>query len=417
MVTPFLGLLALDDYRRSPPRAAPQPAAVHEQLPAAAPRLVDRVRAELRLRHRALRTEKTYVGWIVRYIRFHGLQHPAELDAQHVESFLSHLAVERRVSPSTQNQAFAAILFLYRQVLKQDLGPIDACRARKKRVLPSVLSVDEVLRLLDRLHGVPWLVASLLYGTGMRLVEALRLRRQDLDFDRKLFYVREPKGSRWRTTMLPTSLIDPLSEHLLALRRCFERERPVVHLPNAVARKYPSAPTSWQWQWFFPASKDCVDPRSGLIGRFHLHPTAIQRPVHAAARTLGFSKKVTCHTLRHSFATHLLQHGHDIRTVQELLGHRSVKTTMIYTHVLDFGARGVRSPLDLQALDSRRKVENSKEPLGMHSAVREPFQFPHRECVSPLGTTGPRTTPRRAFMRRLACASAVQLADEVDEGR
>jgi integron integrase len=203
---------------------------------------------------------------------------------------------------------------------------------------------------------VPWLVASLLYGTGMRLVEALRLRRQDLDFDRKLIYVREPKGSRWRTTMLPTSLIDPLSEHLLALRRCFERERPVVHLPNAVARKYPSAPTSWQWQWIFPASKDCVDPRSGLIGRFHLHPTAIQRPVHAAARTLGFSKKVTCHTLRHSFATHLLQHGHDIRTVQELLGHRSVKTTMIYTHVLDFGARGVRSPLDLQALDSRRKV-------------------------------------------------------------
>ncbi|HUP22884.1 MAG TPA: integron integrase [Thermoanaerobaculia bacterium] len=356
MVTPSLGPFALDDYRRSPPWAAPQPAAVHEQLPAAEPRLVDRVRAELRLRHRALRTEKTYVGWILRYVRFHGLQHPAELDAQHVESFLSHLAVERRVSPSTQNQAFAAILFLYRQVLKQDLGPIDACRARRKRVLPSVLSVGEVIRLLDRLQGVPWLVASLLYGTGMRLVETLRLRRQDLDFDRKLIYVREPKGSRWRTTMLPTSLIDPLSEHLLALRRSFELERPVVHLPNAVARKYPAAPTSWQWQWVFPASKDCVDPRSGLIGRFHLHPTAIQRPVHAAARALGCSKKVTCHTLRHSFATHLLQHGHDIRTVQELLGHRSVKTTMIYTHVLDFGARGVRSPLDLRALDSRREV-------------------------------------------------------------
>ncbi len=310
------------------------------------PRLLDQVRAAIRVRHLALRTEKVYVAWIRQFIRFHGLRHPAELGAAEVESFLSHLAVERTVSPSTQNQAFAALLFLYRNVLLQDLGNIDARRARRKLTLPTVMSEAEVHRLLDRLDGTPRLVASLLYGTGLRLIEALRLRRQDLDFERKLLYVREPKGQRWRVTMLPESLIESLNRHLRHRYNAFRADSTVVHVPNALARKYPSAPTSWQWQWVFPASKDSVDPRSGIIARFHLHPTAIQRPVREAARLLGFPKKATCHTLRHSFATHLLQHGHDIRTVQELLGHRSVKTTMIYTHVLDLGARGVRSPLD-----------------------------------------------------------------------
>jgi integron integrase len=349
--------LAPVDYRRAPPWSIQQPSLACEETAApAAPRLLDRVRAELRVRHRSLRTEKAYVGWILRFVRFHGLRHPAELGARDVERFLEHLAIERRVSPSTQNQAFAAVLFLYRHVLHQDLGPVDARRARRKQTLPTVLGVEEVHRLLEQLRGVPWLAASLLYGTGLRVVEALRLRRQDVDFDRKLIYVREPKGSRWRTTMLPTSLIEPLADHLREQRRTFECHCTVVHLPNAIARKYPAAPTSWAWQWVFPASKDSVDPRSGVIARFHLHPTVIQRALRQAARSAGLSKKVGCHTLRHSFATHLLQLGYDIRTVQELLGHRSVKTTMIYTHVLDFGARGVRSPLDLRPDDTHPRV-------------------------------------------------------------
>jgi integron integrase len=324
-----------------------------EQVPAAAPespRLLDRVRRELRARHRSLRTEKSYLHWIRHYIRFHGLRHPGELGAQQVADYLTHLAVDLHVSPSTQNQMMAALLFLYRNVLEIELGQIDARRASRKRVLPVALDATDVARLLERLQGVPKLVASLLYGSGLRLIEALRLRRQDLDFERSLVYVRAPKGGNQRATMLPRAIQPALNEYLRERRRRYEQERPrggsVVHLPYAIDRKYPGAATSWRWQWVFPAARDCVDPRTGLVARFHLDPTAIQRAVVQAARQLGLPKKATCHVLRHSFATHLLQAGQDIRTVQELLGHRNVKTTMIYTHVADLGALGVLSPLD-----------------------------------------------------------------------
>ncbi|HVS12369.1 MAG TPA: integron integrase [Thermoanaerobaculia bacterium] len=227
-------------------------------------------------------------------------------------------------------------------------------RAERPRLVPTVLSPGEVRRLLDGLEGVPRLVASLLYGSGLRVIEALRLRRQDLDFERHVIYVRAPKGNRHRVVPFPRSMTGPLESHLRRRKREHDcarsRGEGVVHLPRAYERKDPSAATSWRWQWVFPASRDSVDPRSGLVARFHLHPSAIQKPITAAARRLAIPKKVTCHTLRHSFATHLLQSGSDIRTVQELLGHRSVKTTMIYTHVTELGPSGVLSPLDrLQA--------------------------------------------------------------------
>ena len=309
-------------------------------------RLLDRLRMELRARHRSLRTEQAYVSWVARYIRYWDLTHPSQLNAKHVESYLTHLAVDSCVSPSTQNQCLSALLFLYRHVLEIELGDIDARRAKRKRVLPTVLTQDEVLKLLGELEGAPRLVAELLYGSGLRLVEALRLRRHDVDLEQLLIYVRQPKGNRQRATMLPKSTLPLLEQHLRQLHRRYKRDKPVVHLPNATGRKYPGASRAWRWQWLFPAAKDSVDPRSGSVARHHLHPSTIQRIVKRAARKLGLPKKVTCHTLRHSFATHLLQAGYDIRTVQELLGHQSVKTTMIYTHVLDLGARGVTSPLD-----------------------------------------------------------------------
>jgi integron integrase len=321
----------------------PPPGLVCEDPPP--PRLLDQVRRALRARQRSLRTEKAYCGWIRRYVRYWGLIHPRELGAEHVEAFLTHLAADRHVSASTQNQAFSALLFLYREVLRVDLGEIAARRAERPRLVPTVLGPGEVRRLLAELEGVPKLVASLLYGSGLRVIEALRLRRQDLDFERRVIYVRAPKGNRHRVVPFPRSLIGPLESHLRRRKREHDRLRTrgegVVHLPRAYDRKDPRAAT-----WVFPASRDCVDPRSGIVARFHLHPSAIQKPITSAARRLAIPKKVTCHTLRHSFATHLLQSGSDIRTVQELLGHRSVKTTMIYTHVTELGPVGVLSPLD-----------------------------------------------------------------------
>jgi integron integrase len=314
------------------------------------PRLLDQVRRALRVRQRSLRTEKAYCAWIRRYVLYWKLVHPRELSAEHVEGFLTHLAADRRVSASTQNQALSALLFLNREVLHIDLGEIDARCAQRLRLVPTVLSPGEVRRLLDVLEGVPRLVASLLYGSGLRVIEALRLRRQDLDFERLVIYVREPKGNRHRVVPFPRSLVGPLESHLHRRKREHDQSRErgegVVHLPRAYERKDPRAATSWRWQWVFPASRDSVDPRSGLVARFHLHPSAVQKAVTTAARRLAIPKKVTCHTLRHSFATHLLQSGSDIRTVQELLGHRSVKTTMIYTHVTELGPIGVLSPLD-----------------------------------------------------------------------
>ena len=313
------------------------------------PKLLDVVRARARVKRLSPRTEKSYCGWIRRYVAFHDRRHPRDLGVPEIEAFLTHLARDRRVAASTQNQAFAALLFLYREVLRMDVDGVDALRAVRPRVLPSTLSRPEVRTLLRHVPGrVPGLVARLLYGAGLRLHEALALRVHDVDFSQSLLMLRATKGSRHRVTVLPQQVRSDLERHLEIRRLEFEKQRhgTVVHLPHAQEVKDPRAASSWRWQWLFPSSRDSVDPRSGIVARYHLHPSVVQRAVAAAARSAQLGKKATCHTLRHSFATHLLQSGVDIRTVQTLLGHRNVKTTMIYTHVAGLGATGVRSPLD-----------------------------------------------------------------------
>ncbi|MEM1181667.1 MAG: integron integrase [Acidobacteriota bacterium] len=314
------------------------------------PRLLDEIRAKLRLLHRSRRTEKSYVGWIRRYIRFHGTRHPREMDEKEVSAFLTHLADQRNVSASTQKQALCALVFLYKEVLKIELGEIDAAKARRRRRLPVVLTVDEVRRLLDVAEEPGQLVLRLLYGTGMRLLEGLRVRVKDLDFDRGVLLVRDGKGAKDRVTMLPKSLHSPLRAQLQLVR---ERHRLAidkgyggVELPYALDRKYPSAHLELGWQYVFPAESPSRDPRSGAYRRHHLHERTIQRACKVARRSAGIIKPATCHVLRHSFATHLLEDGYDIRTIQELLGHSNVKTTQIYTHVVSQGGTGVRSPLD-----------------------------------------------------------------------
>jgi integron integrase len=318
---------------------------------ARAPRLLDQLRATLRVRHLSLNTEEAYVDWARRFILFHGKRHPKELGAAEVQAFLSHLAVERHVSASTQNQAKAALLFLYKRVLEVDLPWLDeVVQAKERRRLPVVLSPGEVRTLLDQLDGTMGLVAALLYGTGLRLLEGLRLRVKDLDFDRLEVTVRSGKGDKDRVTMLPERLVAPLRAHLAKAKALHEKDLAdgfgEVFLPDALAAKYKGAPRQWGWQWVFPSAVRSVDPRSGSTRRHHLYPESVQRAVREAARRAELAKPVTPHVLRHSFATHLLGAGHDIRTVQELLGHQDVATTMIYTHVLNRGGRGVASPLD-----------------------------------------------------------------------
>ena len=315
------------------------------------PRLLDRVRAALRARHYSRRTEKAYVHWIKRYIFFHGKRHPAEMGAAEVTAFLTALAVRDRVAASTQNQALNALLFLYREILGVELPWLDGLvRAKRPQHLPTVLTREEVRTVLEQLDRAPRLMALLLYGAGLRLLECCRLRIKDVDFATNQITIRDGKGSKDRVTMLPRAVKIDLARHVERARALHQRDLAAgagwVELPWALGRKYPNAGREWAWQWVFPATRLYVDPSTGQRRRHHLHESVVQRAVREAVLKAGLAKKATCHTLRHSFATHLLEDGHDIRTVQELLGHQNVSTTMMYTHVLNRGPAAVRSPAD-----------------------------------------------------------------------
>jgi integron integrase len=315
-------------------------------------KLLDQTRDVLRLKHYSYRTEQTYIDWIKRYIIFHGKRHPLAMGAQEISQFLTHLATHRNVAASTQNQALAALLFLYKDVLKQPLARIDDVERAKRLVrLPVVLSRDEVRAVLNHLKGTNWLVASLLYGSGLRLMEALRLRVKDVDFDYHQIVVRDGKGAKDRVTMLPAMLEPPLRDQLQQTRNRHQADLRegfgAVYLPYALEKKYPNANRQWGWQFIFPAPKRAPDPRSGIERRHHLSEGVLQKAVKTAVEQAGIVKPASCHTLRHSFATHLLEAGYDIRTIQSLLGHKDVSTTMVYTHVLNRGGQGVLSPLEL----------------------------------------------------------------------
>jgi integron integrase len=315
------------------------------------PRLLEAVRAEIRLRHFSFRTEKAYVEWILRFIRFHGRLHPKSLGGEAVRDFLSHLATDLNVSPATQAQALSALLFLYKRVLKVDLPWIeDVVRARRPKRLPTVLDKAEARRVIAHLRGEHWLIAGILYGSGLRLLETLRLRVKDLDLYHHRVMVRDGKGAKDRVSIVPAALVEPLRQHLEKTRTLHDHALASgfggVELPYALARKYPDAHEQWGWQYIFPAAKPSVDPKTGVKRRHHVHEQSVQRSVRRAARVAGIEKPVSPHTFRHSFATHLLEAGYDIRTVQELLGHRDVATTQIYTHVMAPGKNSVRSPFD-----------------------------------------------------------------------
>lgn len=322
--------------------------------PAREPRLSDQVRDSLRRRHYSYRTEQTYLYWIRHYIFFHNKRHPREMAEPEVAAFLTHLAVDRRVSASTQNQALNAILFLYKQVLGRDIGLIQGVvRAKRPERLPVVMTPEEVQMVLGRLSGREWLMACLMYGAGLRVMECLRLRVKDIDFGLNQVAVRDGKGGKDRTTTLPAAVIPALRQRIEEVKRVREQDLAdgygEVSLPFALERKYPNAARELAWWYVFPTSGRSRDPYSGRIKRHHLDESVIQRAMKQAVRAAGLAKPVSCHTFRHSFATHLLAAGHDIRTIQELLGHQDVRTTMIYTHVLGKGARGVSSPLDAWA--------------------------------------------------------------------
>ena len=313
--------------------------------------LFEVARERIRTRHLAFRTEQAYLYWMRRYVKFHGRRHPRDMGAAEVEAFLTHLAVGAKVGASTQNQALQALLFLYRQVLGIELPWLEnVTRASRPKRLPVVLSVAEVRSVLAQLDGTAWLLANVLYGGGLRLMEAHRLRVKDLVIERGEINVRDAKGGKDRVTVLPLTIVPQIREHLAKLFARFERQRklnePGVSLPTALARKYPNAAIEWGWQWIFPASSLCRDPYTGRPTRHHQHEKMLQRAVQIAVRKAGILQPASCHTFRHCFATHLLEAGSDIRTVQELLGHADVRATMIYTHVTRKGAMGVKSPLD-----------------------------------------------------------------------
>lgn len=315
------------------------------------PRLLDRVREAIRVRHYSLRTEEVYLQWVRRYILFHGKRHPDDMGEAEVAAFLSYLAMERNVAAATQNQALSAILFLYTNVLGRDLDWLkDVARAKRPRRLPVVLSRDEIQRVLARMVGINSLLARLMYGTGMRAMESLQLRVKDVDFAYRQVIIREGKGNKDRVTPLPETLVEALQIQLARVRDLHNRDLAegfgTVYLPHALARKYPKANRDWGWQYVFPSTTRSCDLRSGEIRRHHWHDQNVQRALRKAARDAGVIKRLTTHVLRHSFATHLIEDGYDIRTIQELLGHKDVATTMIYTHVVNRGGRGVKSPLD-----------------------------------------------------------------------
>ncbi len=315
------------------------------------PKLLDLVRSMIRTRQYSIRTEEAYVAWIKRFITFHGRQHPRDLGAAHIEAFLSHLAVQERVAAATQNQALSALLFLYREVLRVDVDlRLNAVRAKRPQRVPTVLTHAEACAVLACMHGLHQLMAKLLYGSGLRLMECVRLRVKDLRFDAGEIVVRDGKGQKDRVTMLPNRLVEPLQEHLHRVERLWTMDLAAgygaVYLPSALDRKYPGAANTWGWQYVFPAQRQSRDPRSDHLRRHHIDESGLQKAVRAAAKLAGIVPPVGCHTFRHSFATRLLEQGYDIRTVQELLGHADVKTTMIYAHVLNRGGRAVRSPID-----------------------------------------------------------------------
>lgn len=329
-----------------------------------APRLLDQLADVLRTRRYSARTVEVYSQWVRRYVRFHGTRHPRELDAAHVRAFLTHLARHSRVAASTQNQAMAAILFLYREVLGIPMGPPQGVEpAKRSHHIPTVLSIEEVARVLDAIPGVQHLMASLLYGSGLRVAECCSLRVKDLDLTRGEVIVRAGKGGRDRRTMLPAALNPLLKSQLAKVQRLHHRDLRAGHghvvLPDALERKLPHAAGEFAWQWVFPAARLYVESDTGIIRRHHVHPSVLQRAVTDAVRSTGIGQRVTCHTFRHSFATHLLEAGYDIRTVQELLGHRDVSTTMIYTHVLNRGGLGVESPLDASRITLQRSQDKT----------------------------------------------------------
>ena len=315
------------------------------------PKLLDQVRDVIRRKHFSIRTEQTYVEWIKRYILFHGKRHPNEMAEAEITAFLTHLARAGKVAASTQNQALSALLFLYREVLQQNIGWLDRVeRAKRPARLPVVLTKDEVRRLFAHLHGTNRLMAGLLYGSGLRLMECMRLRVKDVDLGYLRVTVRDGKGGKDRITMLPVNAAKPLERHLQKVKAQHEQDLEdgfgSVYLPDALERKYPNAAREWMWQYVFPSSRLSIDARSGVRRRHHVEESSLQLGIKRAVRASGIQKPATCHTLRHSFATHLLENGYDIRTVQELLGHKDVSTTMIYTHVLNRPGIGVKSPLD-----------------------------------------------------------------------
>jgi integron integrase len=319
--------------------------------PASKPKLLDQVRDAIRLKHYSIRTEQAYIDWIKRFILFHNKRHPREMAEAEVTQFLTHLARDNNVAASTQNQALSALLFLYKEVLKQEIGWLGRVeRAKRPAKLPIVLSAAEVRQVCGHLKGVERLMASLLYGSGLRLMECVRLRVKDVDFAYAQVMVRDGKGGKDRVTMLPVNLAEPLQRYLAKIKLQHDQDLAdgfgSVHLPFALARKFPNAEREWAWQYVFPSSRLSVDPRTGKKQRHHISEAILQMALKKAVRASGISKPATCHTLRHSFATHLLENGYDIRTVQELLGHKDVSTTMIYTHVLNKPGIGVKSPLD-----------------------------------------------------------------------